>query len=79
MLEDVALWNSGLNPAAMYSSSCVKYLKKIINLFIKESLKHSRDLFFWLSMVVETILNPENNVQEWNYLLELHFTQEIIP
>lgn len=55
MLEDVALWNSGLNPAAMYSSSCVKAIfEKKINLFIKESLKHSRDLFFWLSMVVET-------------------------
>lgn len=55
MLEDVALWNSGLNPAAMYSSSCVKAIfGKKINLFIKESLKHSRDLFFWLSMVVET-------------------------
>lgn len=22
--------------------------------------------------------NPENNVQDWNYLLELHFTQEIV-
>lgn len=55
MLEDVALWNSGLNPAAMYSSSCVKAIfekKKLI--YSLKNLKHSRDLFFWLSMVVET-------------------------